>query len=262
MNLLMSISQRLLAKINISTIIKILEQTKNNIDGIEIASTHYSDMYDILKYTIKHNIIFQAHCPQLSDENSLKVYLNDVNLLSDIYGKPINIVFHSIENENLEKSLILTNEYMKNILEYINKNKLNITISLENLNFHHFVKRINLNLIDNILKNFNQLYFTYDIGHDLYDNKTLTKLSDLQINKINNVHIHNIVLKEDHHIIYENCETINELKQSIANLKEINFNGNIVKEEAVDRYKGENINEQMYNYILSFNDIKTILNCN
>ena len=264
MKYLMSIAWRTLPYIGIEEIIEEIEMSENKeyVAGIEIATTNYEEMEKTLKYIMDNNLIFRCHCPKIGNQEVLTKYLDDLHTLAKIYGKKIDVVFHSLEFDDLEKSIEDTKEYIKNILEYIRKNNYEITISLENLNYHHNRKRININLIDKVFENLKQypeLNFTYDIGHDIYDTQKPTKLSNIQKEKLNNIHIHNIKNNEDHHIICKNCETIKELRETIKYLKEIGYKGPIVLEEGIDRYEGKNMRECVRNYIKSFKEKKEIL---
>ena len=99
-------------------------------------------------------------------------YLSNVGKLAKILNKKINIVFHSKEDDNLKIAKLNTINLLNTIFNYIKENNLNISISLENLNYHHNHDRINVDKIDSILSEFDDVNFTYDIGHDIFDNHT------------------------------------------------------------------------------------------
>lgn len=264
MKYLMSVAWQILPSINVKEILDVLEKNENKkyVDGIEIATTDYEAMEYCLRYMMKNNKIFCLHCPKYMNDVELKKYLDNANKLAKIYGKKINIVFHSIEQENLKNSISKTIEYIDDILKYINNNNYELIVSLENLNYHEDIKRINMSLIDNVLKEFNDIYFTYDIGHDIYDNIKFSKFTTIQKEKLNNIHIHNIKNNEDHHVIKSNCESILELQKFMKYLKDIKFDGTIIKEEAIDRFSGDNLKEQLNSYIDSFKVIDDLLKNN
>lgn len=262
MNYLISIGWYVFPIIPINKILELIEIYDKNkkIKGFEIASADYVVMEKMLKFAIKNNLTFQCHAPKRSNDLEILSYLDNLGKLSQIYNKKINVVFHSKEDDNLNLSIINTKVFLKKVLNYINDNNLNISISLENLNFHHNHNRINIDKIDTILMEFDDLNFTYDIGHDIFDNHSNSKLSALQIQRLNNIHIHNVHNNLDHCEITLNCDYIEALKNSIKYLKKINYTGNIVLETGINRYSGNSPEEQLINYIQAFNSIEKIIN--
>ena len=202
-----------------------------------------------------------CHTPlKIMSESEVIKYLNCLNDISKTLRYNINVVFHSLNNnKNINEDIEETSSFMENVLLYVKKYKLNVTISLENLNRKRGEKRINVNLIDNILNRFEDIRFTYDIGHDLYDNKKISNLSTLQKIKLNNVHIHSVINSKDHNIINEKSHDIDKIKESLENLKKINYKGPIVLEYAIDNIPGERIEEKIINLVKSFNFFKNEL---
>ena len=96
------------------------------------------------------------------------------------------------------------------------------------------------------------LKFTYDIGHDLYDNKIPSVLSSLQKERINNVHIHSVIKNEDHHVIQENSKDLDEIMKAIKQLKDIGYTGPIVLEYAIKYLEGKRTEEKVINFVKSF----------
>lgn len=226
------------------------------VDGIEVSSCNYDDNLQILNFCLENNLIFQCHAPKFDSNFNIFDYLSDIHKLSKIYGSKINIVLHSLESDDFLESVYLTKDYVKSLHEYISLNNLNVSISLENLNFHHNRSRINVDTIDDILCCFENLNFTYDVGHDIFDFFKNSKLSDLQKLRLNNVHLHNVYNDRDHELIFKNVEYLEFLKNAINDLKKLNFNKNIVVEVGVDMHDGNNFSEKMINYIDSIVEIK------
>lgn len=168
-------------------------------------------------------------------------------------------MFHSKEDDNLEIAKLNTINLLNTIFNYIKENNLNISISLENLNYHHNHDRINVDKIDSILSEFDDVNFTYDIGHDIFDNHNYTKLSKLQLKKLNNIHIHNVCNNKDHCEITPTCDYITQLRDSVKYLKSINYEKSIVLETGFNNYHGNNYEEKLINYIKSFEKIEDIL---
>ncbi len=249
--------------INVELIIDTINKYgNNNIDGIEMSSLNVENIRKCAKLCRINNLIFRFHFPsQIIDEKDVIKYLKLLNEISNDLKYNINVVFHSLydNDNNMEKNIINTIIYIGRILNYIKKYNLNITASLENLNMIDSIKRINISNIDSILKKFENLSFTYDIGHDIYDNNKPSKLSKLQVERINNVHIHSIVNKEDHYYIKESSIDLNEIKDALKNISNINYTDPIVLEYAIDFFNGNTKEEKIINYVKSFNFFKTIL---
>ncbi len=256
-----SLSTNILKELNISEITNIIDKYNPNkiINGIEISTSNSYELNKIAEYTKIKGMDFQCHLPNLENMKDIKEYLDNINEISKTINKKITIVIHSISNEEINQSIKLTKEYVLEILNYIKNNNYNINISLENLNVFQGVKRINNQEIDNILTDINEISFTYDVGHDLYDNKKISELSKIQTNKLNNIHIHDIKNIQDHHEITINSNYLSELKKSINNLKNINYQNNIVLEYIIDYLEGDNTSEKFEYYIKSFNTIFKIL---
>lgn len=257
--LIFSLYDKKFKKINIETVVDIINLYGNkNIDGIEINSNDLEYIKKCAQLCKKNKMMFRCHFP-LVDMTEIEItrYLNCLNDISKELRYNINIVLHSLcEQDTLEEKIDATNIYVDKLLKYIKKYKLNLTISLENLNYRGGIKRINISKIDEILTNFNELAFTYDIGHDLYDNKLPSNLSSLQISKINNVHIHSVLNDEDHHLINNKSNDLNEIVLALGKLRKAEYKGPIVLEYAIDYIEGNKIEEKIINYTKSFEYFK------
>ncbi len=228
------------------------------INGIEINSKNMSSLKKCALLCKKNKMLFRCHFPleKMTEIDTIK-YLNFINELSKELRYKINIVFHSKSTEDTFDEMIKdTKFYIDNIVNYVQKYKLNLNISLENLNFRNGTSRINVSKIDEILKSNNNLYFTYDIGHDLFDNKVCSKLSNIQIERLNNVHIHSVEKNEDHHIINNNSYCLNELKKALTELNKVKYNGPIVLEYSLDHINAKNIEEKIIEVVKSFKFFK------
>lgn len=225
-----------------------------NIDGIEFNSYNLESLKKCAKLCRKNKLLFRCHFPlKKLTESETKKYLNCLNDISKELRYKINVVFHSVnENEEMQENIEDSKKYMANILKYVEKYNLGVIVSLENLNYRHDMKRINVDKIDNILSEYENLKFTYDIGHDIYDNKKVSNLSELQKQKINNVHIHSVVKKEDHHMIDKEAKDFVELNQAINNLKSMKYTNPIVLEYAIEYLPGKRIEEKIINLVKSF----------
>lgn len=261
MKLLLSISKRILENIEVNEIFELIEKydINKNISGLEIMTDNYEYLKKYSQKCKERDLIFQCHSPKTLQESDIYNYLNDVSKLSKSIDKKINIVFHSLELSNINESINETNLYMKNILKFKNDNNLNLSISIENLNYHNGIKRINVENIDKILSIHKNLCYTYDIGHDIFDNKIVTEITEIQKQRINNIHIHCYINDEDHHPILNDTNNIEVIKNSIEMLKKIRYDKNIVLEYGIDFMTGDTYESKMIDYIKSFQIVQEII---
>ena len=83
-----------------------------------------------------------------------------------------------------------------------------------------------------------------------------SNLSSLQISKINNVHIHSVLNDEDHHLINNKSNDLNEIVLALGKLRKAEYKGPIVLEYAIDYIEGNKIEEKIINYTKSFEYFK------
>lgn len=125
-----------------------------------------------------------------------------------------------------------------------------ITISIENLNDLENYKRLKRDKIKDILVKYPKLKFTYDIGHELIDGNLQLSLSEIFLERINNVHVHIFEGKEDHYPIIELNEKEQVLLTAIKKLKENGYDDILVTEYSFDYIDGNNYEEKLVNYII------------
>lgn len=245
--------------LKIETIVDIINLYGNKcVDGIEINTLDLNNLKLCAKLCKKNNLLFRCHFPsEKMEEKQIIRYLNCINEISKELRYKINVVFHSLSYEDtIDEMISDTKIYINKIISYIEKYKLNITFTLENLNYLNGIKRINLSRIDELLELNENVYLTYDIGHDTYDNKRVSKLTDIQKMRIRNAHIHSVVNNEDHHSITDTSNDLNLIKEAIYELKNISYKEPIVLEYALDYMEGKNYEEKAISLVKSFKFFK------
>jgi sugar phosphate isomerase/epimerase len=238
---------------------KIINST--SVRGIEVCvdpdNEFMMDYMDQLVNLCKdNNILFQIHGDSSLSLDKQKKYLDKLQRYSDYLGYPINVVMHSLTRDTTEEEIYATQEYLKEIIEYVDLDR--ITISVENLNDADGIIRLDKHEMEPVLCNDERLYMTYDIGHDIADYGKITDLNPLFISRISNVHIHATTKKfedgYDHKPIDDEMDIFQEVLKGILYLKHLDYKGPIVFEYDLYLCDGETIEEKIDNYIHSIDD--------
>ena len=223
--------------------------------GLEIcidnASKEEEKYLDDLVFELKkHNLILQVHGNSELPLDKQLEYLRKLEKYSDYLNQKIAITLHSLYNDDKEKSLKETAIYMSEIINNIDNNKL--VICLENLNDIPHYDRLEKEYIRPVVLNDENLYFTYDIGHEIADFGNITNLDNYMIEDIRNVHIHtNVAGKEDHQPIYKNDPHWDRILKGLEFLKVNKYKYNIVYEYDLYACHGDNVKEKVIDYLNS-----------
>lgn len=254
MKILLSLNYRHF-KITPNEIISLLKKYDNNniIKGFEVSIKYDNDLVyleQLAGICKNKGYLLRLHAPTLININKYEKYFDFVNKIAQTYENYLNVVFHPINSESIEKSISETVRYLKHIYEYIEVKKYNkIIISIENLNDINGLERIKKENIEDILKKFKKLKFTYDIGHELIDNKFVSNLSNLLLERLNNIHIHIYNGNRDHYPILEKNKKSTKVLMALEKIKNKGYNDVIVAEYALDYIEGNDFNTKMINYI-------------
>ncbi len=93
--------------------------------------------------------------------------------------------------------------------------------------------------------------FTYDMGHEIIDYGHIIDLTEVEISRINNVHLHTFIYGKDHQLVYPNSNNKQTIIKCILYLKNINYNGPIVYEYDLDAAYGNDTYEKLETFIKS-----------
>ena len=197
----------------------------------------------------KNNLILQIHGDIELEYDKQIEYLKILEKYSDYLDMPIVLTFHTIYDEDSNKALKKTIEYISKLISNIDNNK--IIICLENLNDIRGFIRLGREEIRTTILNDEMLYFTYDIGHEISDYGNITDLDQYMIEDIRNVHIHSIDKGIDHMPIYKNDIHWNEIIKGLIFLNINNYKYNIVYEYALEYCSGNTIEEKINDYLKS-----------
>ena len=236
---------------------KLVEIIKNSkyISGVEICidvdrkeEQKYLD--DLVFELNRSNLVLQVHGnTDLPYDKQLK-YIKQLEKYSDVLGYKIVVTMHSLYDEDKDLSIKKTSEYLDNIINSIDNNK--ITVCLENLNDSRELDRLEKESVTPIVVNNERLYFTYDVGHELADYGNVVNLNKYMLEEIRNIHIHtNDGMGNDHQPIYKNDRLWNDLLKAIAYLVNNNYMYNIVYEYDLNACRGNTIEEKIKDYLTS-----------
>lgn len=239
-------------------LVNIIKNNSKYTIGFEISvDVNNSDevlyMRDLAYQCKQGNFIFQVHGNSLLTVDKQITFLKDLENISDQLGYKINVVMHSIVGVNYKDSIKLTTDYLNKITDYIDNNK--IQISLENLNDINDLDRLNVDDITPIIANNENIYLTYDIGHILADYGSVTALNKVVLPLISNVHIHSINSDYshgyDHKPIFKTDIHFNAIIKALIYLKINNYSGTIVFEYDLNSCIGNTVEERIISYLKS-----------
>lgn len=236
--------KRLVELINSYDLVKGIEINVNLDNSYELKY-----LEDLVFELNRNNLILQVHANIEDDIDKQLKYIKKLEEYSDYLGYPIILTFHTFYNEDSNISIDKTIDYISNI----NSDK--VIICLENLNDIPGYKRIGKDEIKSTILNNEKIFFTYDIGHELYDNGNLINLDEYIFEEIRNVHIHSNYKGEDHMPIYKNDIHWNELMKSLEYLIYKNYKYNIVYEYNLYACKGNTLEDKINDYLNSISYI-------
>lgn len=228
-------------------------------DGFEIYIEYQNKdelqyLKDLANICKKENMHFQVHSSSaLSLEEQIE-FIKILENMSDFLGYKINIVLHSVQALTSEESYLLTLDYIKSILNLVDHSK--VIISLENLNDIPGDDRLNIIDILPIIANNENLFLTYDIGHEVVDYNDVTAVNPELIPFVSNVHIHSTSYDEyiggfDHKPIFKGDEKWNTIIKSILYLKHNGYDKSIVFEYDLLICPGDTLEEKLLSYCKS-----------
>lgn len=221
--------------------------------GVEICVDMFSeeemDYLEKLVFELKkNNLILQVHGnSDLSLENQIK-FLKKLEKYSDYLEYPIVVTLHPFYDEDRAIAIKKINNYLSEVVNSISTDK--IIINIENLNDMDGMDRLEKEALVPILSNISNLYFTYDIGHEIVDYGDINNLNDILIDRIRNVHIHtHNNMGIDHMPIYRNDSNWNIIIKAITYLNTIDYKYNVVFEYDLFACNGEKIEDKIISYL-------------
>jgi len=235
-------------------LIKKIKETKNNISGFEIYMNVEKEekkeyLIRLAKLCNEKKLLLQIHSI-INNTSDIKKHVDFYNEISKIYNSTINIVNHSVESNNIYMAQEETNTLFSEILNYIFINKYNLKLSIENLNSVKNKVRLSKDYIMPILYNNQDLYFTYNIGHELMDYGQIVNLKPIFVERLSNVQFYNYDYNSNHKIATTNDDNKLKWVKALNYLKQIGYKNTIVLEYSAF-YLGKNFDERITNYIKS-----------
>ena len=195
-------------------------------------------------------MILQIHGAIDLDLEKQIQYIKKLEAYSDYLNIPIVFTLHSIYDDDKNVSIEKTNDYIFNLINNIDNEK--IIVCLENLNDDRGLIRLNKEEIEPTILNNEKIYFTYDLGHEIIHYGLITNLDKYMIEEIRNVHIHSNNGKGiDHMPIYKNDIHWNEILKGLLFLITNNYKYNIVFEYALEFCNGDTIEEKIKDFLNS-----------
>lgn len=240
-------------------LVKFVKINSKHIDGFEIYIDYKNKqelqyLQELSNICKKEKLYFQVHSDSsLTVEEQIE-FIKVLENISDFLGYKINMVIHSVQALTSEESYRLTVDYITKISNTIDHSK--IIISLENLNDIKDDDRLNIKDILPIIFNNENLFLTYDIGHDIVDYNNVTSLKQELIQYISNVHIHSTSYEIysggfDHKPIFKDDKNWNTIIKAILYLKHNGYDNSVVFEYDLLVCPGNTIEEKLISYCKS-----------
>lgn len=195
------------------------------------------------------NIQFHAPDPYMLDmEHMISVY----DSFSKCIEKPIEFTIHPhTKMSTLDENISKTITDFKLLSEKISKSNADVRFSVENLNMLNGIKRINLDSIDDIL-GYSDHRFCWDIGHSIFDGIMDLELSGIQMERLNNIHLHDIDSFTDHlPFVHGNVDLV----KATTSLHQLGYNGNVVVELRYEDLAGTDTSQKIISFISEINKI-------
>ncbi|MDD2376684.1 MAG: TIM barrel protein [Clostridia bacterium] len=264
MNFLISLNSKIFLKYDTKQLMNTITSLDVNkvIKGIEI----YIDMTNeeekeyclsLSRIMKNNNWIIQLHSADMQniEKETIERYLQYYNQIALIYGEKIKLTLHPATEGSRYESIIKTIETVKHINKYIERNKLDIELLIENLNEHNGMLRCNIYQVYEMVDSLKTNGVTFDMGHYVYDySNDYTNLDNEHADKIRNIHIHDIDNnRDDHHPFYYNNVKIQEI---VKYINEINYKENIVLEYGLEYLEGETFEDKITEYIKQIEYVK------
>ena len=253
MKSLISVNSKFMV-LNPSELVSLILESKYT-KGIELYIDYDNDfqkkyLEDLVFELKKNNLILQIHGNSEINFDDQLEYMRLLETYSDYLGYPIIVTLHTIYDDDKEESIRKTRDYIGDLINKINNNK--IIIALENLNDAKDLIRLGKEEITKTILNDDRLYFTYDIGHEIMDYGLITNVDNYLIEELRNIHIHSNDNKgNDHMPIYKNDIHWNNISKALIYLINNKYKYNIVYEYALEFCRGETTKERIIDYLNS-----------
>ncbi len=226
---------------------------------IDVSKEEELKYLDNLVFELKrNNLILQVHGNIELDYESQVMFIRTLEEYSDYLGYLIVLTLHTISDDSKEVSVSKTVDYLSNLINDIDTNK--IIISLENLNDIRGFIRPGKEEIRTTILNDEKIYFTYDIGHEIADFGEITNLDGYMFEDIRNVHIHSNKQGKDHYPIYKNDELSEKITKALLFLKLNKYEYNIVFEYGLEYCYGDTVENNIKYYLSSIDYLSEKIN--
>lgn len=202
----------------------------------------------------------QFHSDTNDDTATQIEYLNFINTFKEYYeGKRFIVVYHSCRGQDLDEVVSKTSVFISDLLNHIYLNRLNIIISLENLDDKKDFVRLDKQEIKEILYNNEDLNFTYDVCHEFVEYGSITNVDYVLEKKINNIHLHTYDNYSMHVPITPSDPNKLRWVKAMTYLRLIDYRGAVCLEYDYNLLEGKTFSEKIHNYVVSAEYINNYL---
>lgn len=205
----------------------------------QLNRTRVNHLIETAKKTKEYGYRLNIHAPDIKNAD-LGAMLYAYNEVAKVMNERVNVTVHPIYSDDFDNSIGMTVNRIRKMRDIIEQKHYCLDLTLENLNafldivsdnnydvFERYKRRINIDRIDEILS-LTDVGFCWDVGHS-YNDKIPMKLSNLQLQRLRNVHIHDVRGTEDHQPFHEI-----PIREYMQYLRDVSYNNTIVIEIALD----------------------------
>ncbi len=259
MNLLLAINYKFFSR-SAKELVHLVEMMDHDrvVDGYEIMVDCQNKMemdylLELAYLAKERDFLLQVHSSSYDDIEIQKKFLDAVAECALVTGKTINIVYHPVtmEEDGCESvALEKTNYLLSELLNYIYMKQYHLTLSLENLDQRFGVTRLTKEQIEPVLYNNHDLYYTYDLGHEFRNHGAITDLDPIEVERLNNVHLHRDEYYYKAHLPFQENDEDKEIwVKAIVYLKSLDYQKSVVLEYDFYLMEGSTYEEQLEDYI-------------
>ena len=233
---------------------ELAELVSDYVDGVEIYVNYHKEeemkyFSELIPLLNEYGLSLQIHGRSSLSLPEQKDFLERMAKCAH-FDATILVTFHPVYKEDKNESITETVQYLNEIMSFIDEQKINYRVLIENLNDWGGMHRLKASEVIPIARQLRGLGVTYDIGHVLADGENeLIRPIGNSAELVKNIHVHTCRSETDDHLpIYEGDKNWDLLVEALANF---NDNVPVVFEYNLLECRGDSVREKILDYLRS-----------